>query len=120
MRHPLPFDTHAYIKRLVAAGMPEPQAEVQAEALAEFVLSQLATKDDLQLSVSQLRTEMDHLRTEMNHVRTELKADIRESELRLSGKLESELRKQLVWFFGMLVVLAGALVAVLRMLPTSP
>jgi hypothetical protein len=32
MMSPLPFDTHAYVKRLVAAGMPEAQAEVQAQA----------------------------------------------------------------------------------------
>jgi DNA gyrase/topoisomerase IV subunit A len=137
MRHPLPFDTHAYIKKLVAAGMPEPQAEVQAEALAEIVLSHLATKEDLshlapkedlrlakeelQRSIDQLRADMDRLRAEfkaeIDHLRTELKADIREAELRLSAKLEAELRKQMVWFFGMLVVLTGALVALLRVLP---
>jgi hypothetical protein len=49
-----------------------------------------------------------------------VKADVRESELRVTAKLESELRKQLVWFFGMLVVLAGGLVALLRMFPPQP
>lgn len=36
-------------------------------------------------------------------------------ELRFTSRLEAELRKQLVWFCGMLVVLAGALVALLRL-----
>ena len=49
MRTPIAFDTHTYVKRLVAAGMPEAQAEVQAEALTEVVLAKLATKDDLAL-----------------------------------------------------------------------
>ena len=31
------FDTHAYIKKLTAVGMPEEQAEVQAQAIAELV-----------------------------------------------------------------------------------
>ncbi|MEI6984735.1 MAG: hypothetical protein WCK65_01275 [Rhodospirillaceae bacterium] len=29
------IDTHAFVKRITAAGMPEPQAEVLAEILAE-------------------------------------------------------------------------------------
>lgn len=41
------FDTHAFIKRLVAAGMPEPQAEVLAEEQAKLIETQLATKVDI-------------------------------------------------------------------------
>ncbi|MBI1209553.1 MAG: DUF1640 domain-containing protein [Azospirillum sp.] len=41
------FDTHAFIKRLVAAGMPEPQAEVLAEEQSRLIEPRLATKDDL-------------------------------------------------------------------------
>ncbi len=108
MKSPLSFDTHAYVKRLVAAGMPEAQAEVQAEALAEIVLAQLATKDDLRLAVSDMKQAVN-----------ELKRDTELLETRLTARLEAELRKQLVWFFGMLVVLAGALVALLRAIPTA-
>ena len=43
------FDTHAFIKRLVAAGMPEAQAEVLAEEQAKLIETQLATKVDLEL-----------------------------------------------------------------------
>jgi hypothetical protein len=113
MRQPLPFDTHSYVKRLVAAGMPEAQAEVQADALAEFVLSQLANKQDLQ----QAKTDLER---RIEEVRTELKADFRESELRVIAKLESELRKQMIWFFGMLVVWTGALAGLARLLLPHP
>lgn len=41
------FDTHAFIKRLTAAGMPENQAEVLAEEQAKLIETQLATKSDL-------------------------------------------------------------------------
>ena len=95
------MDTHTYVKRLVAAGMPEAQAEVQAEALAEIVLAQVATKDDLRQAVTELKRDMELL------------------ESRLGGRLEAELRKQLVWFFGMLVVLAGALVGLPRVIPIA-
>lgn len=38
------FDTHAFVKRLIAAGMPEPQAEVSAGELEKLIGTQLATK----------------------------------------------------------------------------
>ncbi len=55
------FDTLAYAKRLREAGVPEPQAEAQAAALA----------DALRQSAGELAT----------------KADLRELELRLTIKL---------------------------------
>ncbi len=41
------FDTLAYAKKLIAAGVPATQAEVQAEALKEIIDDNLATKRDL-------------------------------------------------------------------------
>ncbi len=41
------FDTHAFIKRLTAAGMPEPQAEILAEEQARLIEDRLATRADL-------------------------------------------------------------------------
>ena len=43
------FDTLSYAKKLKAAGMPDQQADVQAEALFELVDEKLATKKDLEL-----------------------------------------------------------------------
>lgn len=48
------FDTHAYIKKLTAVGMPEEQAEVQAQAIAELVTDRLVTKEDLDRSLKEL------------------------------------------------------------------
>ena len=42
------FDTHAFIKRLTGAGMPEAQAEILAEEQARLIETQLATKTDLE------------------------------------------------------------------------
>jgi hypothetical protein len=43
------FDTHAFIKRLTAAGMPESQAEILAEEQTRLIETQLATKADLEM-----------------------------------------------------------------------
>jgi len=55
MRSTIPFDTHAFVKKLVAAGVPERQAEVHAEMLVEVVVERLATKDDIELVRQDLR-----------------------------------------------------------------
>jgi hypothetical protein len=43
------FGTHAFIKRLTAAGMPESQAEILAEEQTRLIETQLATKADLEM-----------------------------------------------------------------------
>jgi hypothetical protein len=86
MRPAVAFDTHAFVKKLVAAGVPMAQAEVQAEALAEIALANLATKDD--------------------------PANM---ETRLKAYIEAELRKQMLWFFTAQVALFGALAALLKL-----
>ena len=47
MSHPLLFDTHSYVKRMMAAGFSERQAEAQAESMAELIDDRLASKQDL-------------------------------------------------------------------------
>jgi hypothetical protein len=48
------FDTHAFVKRLTAAGMPVEQAEILADEHARLPGEQLATKHDIAL----LRADM--------------------------------------------------------------
>ena len=52
------FDTLAYSKRLQAAGVPQPQADAQAEALAAAVTDQLATKGDINEATAPLNTDL--------------------------------------------------------------
>jgi hypothetical protein len=48
------FDTHTFVKRLTAAGMPVEQAEILAEEQARLLGEQLASKHDIAL----LRADM--------------------------------------------------------------
>lgn len=52
------FDTLAYAKKLRAAGVPENQAEVQAEAFAEIIEERLATKQDLKALELRLKHDL--------------------------------------------------------------
>jgi hypothetical protein len=48
------FDTHAFVKKLTGAGMPEPQAEILAQEQARLIGEHLATKADLERLKDQL------------------------------------------------------------------
>lgn len=48
------FDTHAFVKRMTAVGMPLEQAEALAEEQAKLIDERLATKQDLRLPKNEL------------------------------------------------------------------
>ena len=52
------FDTHAFVKELTDAGMPEPQAEVLARTHARLIDEKLATKQDLKALELRLKHDL--------------------------------------------------------------
>ena len=110
----LTFDTHAFVKRLTRAGMPEDQAEILSKGQADLY-ERLVTKEYFQFTLTQelekLRAELKHdiakvqanleqVKAELKHdiekvqanleiTRTELKRDIKEMEQKLAIKLGS-------------------------------
>lgn len=70
------FDTLKLADRLEAAGMPPEQAKGTAAALAEATAETVATRQDLQLAVSDLRGEIATLRGEIHEVEGRLRAEI--------------------------------------------
>ena len=52
------FDTRAFVKRLTATGMPEPQAEVLADEQAKLIENRLATKGDLETMRKEIVSEL--------------------------------------------------------------
>ena len=81
------FDTHAFVKELTRAGMPEEQAEVLARSQAALIDDKLATKQDLK--------EMEPA----------ARQDLKELELRLTIRLGS-----------MMVVAVGVVAASVKLL----
>ncbi len=80
------FDTHKFVRRLTAAGIPEAQAEALSDAFRDAQReAELATKQDIEL----------------------LKRDIKELETKLTGELTL-----LKWMLGL--VLGGVLALILR------
>jgi uncharacterized membrane protein YqiK len=140
----LAFDTHAFVKRLVAAGMPEQQAEVLADQQANLIDEKLTTKDDLAKTEHALKADLakteqtlkadlakaeqtlkadlakaeQTLKADLAKAEQTLKADLREAELRLEAKIESAKSDLVKWMFGTVgfqtLVIIGAVIALAR------
>jgi len=59
------FDTLAYVKKLKAAGVPEKQAEVQAETFAAIIEDRIATKQDLKALEVSLKQDLANAKAEI-------------------------------------------------------
>ena len=69
------FDTMKLARRLEAAGMNQPQATGVAEALAETMVVDPATRADLQRLDARLAGEISALRVEVEKLRGEMQAE---------------------------------------------
>ena len=98
MTRTITFDTLAYVKKLKAAGVPEKQAEVQAETFAEIIEDRIATKHDILL----------------------LKQDLKELELSMKQELKlglADTKAEIIkWVAGMLVAQAAIVATLVKLL----
>ena len=91
------FDTHAFVKRLTAAGMPVEQAEILADESTRLVGEQVATKQDIAL----LRTDLELLRADLDRLRSEMTG------------MEQRIKDQLTIRLGLIMAGGIAIVATL-------
>lgn len=102
------FDTLRFVRTLRdKAKMSPEQAEGLAEAVAEAVQGDLATKSDIKSVKSDVET-----------LEITTKSDLREAEFRLEAKIEATKSEIIKWMIGSIgfqaVVIVGAIVAVSR------
>ena len=101
------FDTMKLARRLEAAGMNQPQATGVAEALAETMVVEPATRADLQRLDARLSGEISALRVEVEKLRGEMQVGL------AAVKFEM-LRWLLPLFHAQMAMIVGVLV---RLLP---
>ncbi len=95
------FDTHEYVKELVAAGFTERQAETIAHTQVRLIESHLATRRDLK------EVEIA-LKRDLKEVEIALKGDLKEVEIALKGdlrELENRLLLKLGGYIGIVALL---------------
>ena len=96
------FDSHAFVKELTEAGMPERQAEVLAGGQLRLIEADLATKADIELirrDIESIRhdikalegatkKEIELIRRDMKALETSTKADIKALEATTKKEIE--------------------------------
>ncbi len=86
------FDTYKQVKKLMAAGVPEPQAEAQVEIFIQFIDGNLATKVSLAQVAADLKRDMKELeaglKRDMKELEAGLKRDIKELETNLKHDIK--------------------------------
>jgi len=132
------YDTHAAVRRLTGAGMPEPHAEAVVREQVHLIEHNLATKADVEavradIETLRLETKADietlrlETKADIETLRLETKADIETlrletkadiDALRLETKANIEMAKvsQIKWTVGTGVAVAGLVIAALKWL----
>jgi hypothetical protein len=110
---PPAFDTHAYVKRLKAAGFNEEQAEAQAElqsqVLSALVTEKLATKEDIYKLANATKQDIGRLENIMKEDIYRLENTTKNEILRLENETKQEFIRvvgkfnQLNWMIGFLL-----------------
>ena len=117
------FDSLGYVRRLEDVGVERRVAEAQADLVRDYILAEVATKED----IDRLRSEVasDHRRLEDRLDALERGLDRRflgvdgkleGMEQRYDGKLEALEQRMTIKLGGMLIVAVGALLALERLL----
>ena len=81
------MDTFKYFEELIASGMPDAQAKVEARAL-QSTLDGVATKTQLEHVRLELKAEIVATKTQLEHVRLELKAEIKELKAEFKAEIQ--------------------------------
>jgi hypothetical protein len=97
------FDTMKLARRLEAAGMNQPQATSVAEALAETMVVDPATRADLQRLDARLTGEISALRVEIEKFRGEMQAGLAAVKFEMLRWLLPLFLAQMAMIIGVLV-----------------
>jgi hypothetical protein len=116
------FDSLGYAKRLRDVGVPQAQAEAHAEAARDFIMAELVTKSDLlaskqelQASVGELRVELRAGVVELRNSLAEVRTELRNSVAELRANMETQSLRLTVRLGALVVVGIGALATILKL-----
>ena len=110
------FDTHKYVKRLTAVGMPENQAEVIADEQRSLIEDQLATKRDIEELRAATRRDIKELeaatRRDIKELEAATRRDIKELETTIRRDMK-EMEQKLTIRFGVMMAASVAVISAL-------
>ena len=109
----MPIDTHQAYRRLLEAGMPEPQADVQARIFANWTEERLVTRDYLDHRPEALEARLtSDFQVKLSDQEQRLVTKLSEREQRIVTKLTG----RMFAVGGLMTAILGTLIAVLNYL----
>ena len=85
------FDTLAYVKKLKAVGVPNDQAEIQSETIAQVMEERIATKHDMDMLETNLKHEMEDMKTNLKHEMAEIKTNLKHDMAEIEANLKHDM-----------------------------
>ncbi len=99
------FDSHQFVRNLIASGFTERQAEALASEQVQLLNANLATKADLEAVRSDLEAKI-----------TNVQADLEVKLANLDVKIASTKSDLLKWMFAALIAQGGVIVTLVTLL----
>ena len=120
----IPFDTHRFVRNLVAGGFTERQAEVLADEQIQLINSNLATKADIEALRLSTTSDIEALRlsttSDIEALRLSTTSDIETLRLSTEAKIESAKFEIVKWLIGAMIaqgtLIVGLTVALNKLL----
>ena len=110
------FDSLGYVRRLEEVGVERRVAEAQAEVVRDYILAEVATKDDIERLRAEVAADHRRLEERLDGLEQRMDGKLDGLEQRIDGKLEGLEQRMTIKLGGMLIVAVGALLALERLL----
>jgi predicted nuclease with TOPRIM domain len=107
------IDALGLAEDLELAGFSRDQAHGMARAIRDRIHETLATKEDLARGIAEVRAEIAEVRADMRAMEGRLETKIQQ----LETKIHEAKASMVMWFAGMMIAQAAAIVALIKLLP---
>ncbi|MEO5348002.1 MAG: CCDC90 family protein [Magnetococcus sp. YQC-9] len=114
------FDTHKFVKQMVATGFTEEQAETQVNLLTDILGYQLSTKADvakMDMHVLELQRDIKALDAKIETTRADLQCAIKELDTKTETRLKELELRMVIKMGAMIIGGIGLLFGLMRVWP---
>ena len=107
----MPFDTHRFVRNLVASGFTEKQAEALADEQINLLNSNLATKADIESVKADIETLRLSTEASLEALRVSTRSETESSRLSTEAQIQVAKFDMLKWMIGAMVAQSALIIS---------
>ena len=107
----MPFDTHRFVRNLVASGFTEKQAEALADEQINLLNSNLATKADIESVKAEIETLRLSTEASLEALRVSTRSETESSRLSTGAQIQVAKFDMLKWMIGAMVAQSALIIS---------